>query len=154
MVLIPNHDEVSAANVVNYHGSINAYSEEWFNQDKDPSMSEYLAIFLGNPDKKYFMTRFSDEINFIRNHSHGAPLYLCGSPRLNLQTKKIIHAVSKPKDKIWLTAADGNNPYQALLKNAKKIFVTSDSINMINEACQSQAPISILANDFIPPQST
>jgi mitochondrial fission protein ELM1 len=58
--------------------------------------------------------------------------------------------VSKPKDKIWLTAADGNNPYQALLKNAKKIFVTSDSINMINEACQSQAPISILANDFIP----
>ena len=149
-VLIPEHDQITGDNVINFIGSIHPYDSQWFAQDKDSDFSQYLAIFVGNPKAHYFESKFAEEINTIHKHFSDRPLFFCGSPRLKPENRKIITSLVRTQDKVWLNKTDGSNPYQSLLKNAKKIFVTSDSINMINEACASYAPVSILAKDFIP----
>jgi mitochondrial fission protein ELM1 len=149
-VLIPEHDNVKGANVINFQGSIHPYDEQWFTQNKDSSYSHYLAVFLGNPPKKYFNKQFKEEILTIRSCFKNSPLYFCGSPRLDKNIRTKIRQTAIPSDKVWLSYDDGANPYQTLLKNAKKIFVTSDSINMINEACASHVSVSILANNLLP----
>ncbi len=144
-VLIPEHDDVKGENVINFVGSIHPYNQQWFEQDKDESFNQYLAIFIGNPKKEYFKNDFAAEIAAIQEHFKESPLYFCGSPRLNPNSKEVIKSLVRAQDKIWLDELDGPNPYESLLKNAKKIFVTSDSINMVNEACASSVPVSILA---------
>lgn len=148
-VLIPDHDGVKGENVVNFVGSIHPYNQQWFEQDKDESYSQYLAIFIGNPKKEYFNKAFAAEIATIQKHFKDSPLYYCGSPRLSPNSKEIIKNLVRAQDKIWLDELDGPNPYESLLKNAKKIFVTSDSINMVNEACASSVPVSILADKYL-----
>ena len=149
VVLIPDHDLVQGENVINFLGSIHPYSEDWF-KHKHIEYSQYMAIVLGNPKLKYFKFHFAKEIAKIRKHFPQTPLFFCGSPRLTKESKSTITSVATPQDKVWLNEQDGTNPYQSLLSGAKKIFVTSDSINMINEACQSPAPVSILAMNCIP----
>ncbi len=149
-VLIPEHDNIKGTNVINFVGSIHPYDQQWFKQDKDDTFSQYLAIFIGNPQKKYFESKFAEEIRIIHKHFKETPLYFCGSPRLDMENKEIISSLARSQDKVWLNKTDGPNPYESLLKNAKKIFVTSDSINMINEPCASSVPVSILAKDYPP----
>lgn len=148
-VLVPEHDEVTGPNVITFQGSIHPYDHQWFSQDKDESFSHFLAIFLGNPPKKYFKQQFAEDIATIRTHFNNNSLYFCGSPRLDENIKKQIYGMVNHNDKVWLNENDGVNPYQSLLKNAKKLFVTADSINMINEACASSVPVSILGINYL-----
>jgi len=149
LVLIPQHDEVWGPNVINFQGSIHPFNQHWFKQS-NKELSTYIAIILGNPQPKYFISEFQAEIAYIRSSFPTTPLYFCGSPRLAKDTKNTIMSLVESQDKIWLNQLDGPNPYRTLLKSAKKLFVSSDSINMINEACQSNTPVSLLASQLTP----
>ncbi|TDR19595.1 mitochondrial fission protein ELM1 [Marinicella litoralis] len=147
LLLAPQHDNIKGPNVITFHGSIHPYNHQWFQADC-PELGSYMAIIIGNPKPAYFASQFFEEISLIRSKFPNNPLYFCGSPRLDERSKTLIFSAAKTTDRLWLDPAHGNNPYQSLLKNAKKLFITADSINMINESCQSAAPVSILANQF------
>ena len=149
VVLIPEHDLVQGDNVINFVGSIHPYNDDWFTHTY-AEYSKYIAIILGNPKLTYFKSDFADELAKIRSSFAETPLFFCGSPRLIKQNKSAISSVVREHDKVWFNEQDGVNPYQPLLRSAKKICVSSDSINMINEACQSPTPVSILAINYTP----
>ena len=149
LVLLPQHDDVLGANVVQFQGSIHPYNKQWFKQ-QESELSPYIGIVLGNPNRKYFELHFADEISLIRSSFPNTPLYFCGSPRLAQNSKEIISSLVENKDKIWLDETDGVNPYQPLLSSAKKLCVSSDSINMLSESCQSNVPVSVLAKQLTP----
>jgi len=47
----------------------------------------------------------------------------------------------------WHGEDDGPNPYAGLLAWADRIVVTPDSVNLLSEACATQAPVFALADD-------
>jgi uncharacterized protein len=44
---------------------------------------------------------------------------------------------------VWCGAGDGPNPYPGLLAWADRIVCSPDSVNMISEACATQAPVFV-----------
>ncbi len=149
LLLVPEHDQLTGPNIINFTGSIHPYDNCWFKQNS-PDSRCYMAILIGSPNAHYMSEQFSNDIKHIRNSFPNTPLYFCGSPRLLKTAKDQIRILATGNDRIWLDQSDGINPYEKLLSDAKKFFITSDSINMINECCQSQMPVSILADSFPP----
>lgn len=149
LVLIPEHDAIKGPNVINFLGSIHPYGDQWYSH-QNTEFSSYIAVILGNPDNSYFESEFIQEMAHIRSHFPNNPLFFCGSPRMHQLTKEKVLAEMQNQDKIWLDESDGSNPYLALLRSAFKLCVSADSINMISESCQSQAPVSILAKSMTP----
>ena len=151
LVLIPEHDRYPYPKAIQFRGNLHPYSDQWFKQQQTikQQVKTSVAVFIGNPGKAYFSRQFKTDINRIHDTFHGAQLTLCGSPRLDRKTQNYIRTLTAEQDIVWLNSDDGDNPYQKLLAHADKIFVTADSINMVNEAGASQAALTLLARDFI-----
>lgn len=149
LLLLPEHDNKTGDNIVTFLGSIHPFDTNWFSQTKAPKTSQ-ISLVIGNPSSAYFNKDFSTELNKIRNLYPDKKLLICGSPRLKNKHKKLIKDYLIPKDDFWFNTHDGVNPYQQILQSSPHIFVTSDSINMLNECAASNALVTILASDFIP----
>ncbi len=151
LLLIPSHDLKSGPNTINFCGSIHPFSPQWF---KTPApvlteKQEQLAIIIGNPTTKYFQQAFKAELQQIRHNHPSVPLVFCGSPRLAEKTIAHIKTLIQPDDKYWFEQQDGDNPYQTLLRQAKQLFVTADSINMMSECASSNVPVTLLGKNYI-----
>ncbi len=149
VVLIPEHDRQRYPGAITFRGNLHPFNTRWFQQHSQPQNKSTIALFIGNPHNAYFKQQFKADLQHIRDAFKSAELFLCGSPRLNHETQRFIRSLVKPTESLWLDTRDGDNPYQTLLANADKIFVTADSINMMNEAGASQAALTLLARDYI-----
>ncbi|KAA3649669.1 MAG: hypothetical protein DWP95_01910 [Proteobacteria bacterium] len=151
LVLIPEHDHYRYPRAIQFRGNLHPYNERWFKQQPQAKETKKtrLALFIGNPGKAYFNRQFKTDLKRIHDTFRGAQLTICGSPRLDRNTQDYIRAIKGAQDTMWLHPDDGDNPYQKLLAQADKIFVTADSINMMNEAGASPAALTLLAQDFI-----
>ncbi|MGJ8663169.1 MAG: ELM1/GtrOC1 family putative glycosyltransferase [Marinicella sp.] len=151
LVLTPEHDNKSGPNVISFTGSIHTFNESWFSTAKSTSKSGScdLVLLIGNPPRNYFKTKFQQDIKRIRQLAAARPLTICGSPRLTEAAISLIKKHLSANDSFWFKSSDGPNPYQQILSQAQHIFITADSINMMNECAASQASITLLAKDFI-----
>ena len=152
LLLIPEHDKVNGGNIVTYKGSLHPYSPQWF-QAARIKYSEYdltVAVLLGNPSTEYFNHNFKHDLDKIRAIYPHQALMICGSPRLSDEVQSKIKTLLKPNDHYWFNQHDGPNPYPQILIQAKHIFVTADSINMMNECAGSNSALTLLATDFVP----
>ena len=146
LLLVPEHDLCDGPQMLSFRGSIHPYTRQWHSQQQDTAgHGQYLALMLGQPGTEYWSGDFSRELNIIRTAFSGTPLFLCGSPRLAATASESIKTLLHSGDRTWFSDADGINPYLSLLAHAQKIFVTADSINMVNEALASPRPKSLLA---------
>ena len=149
LLLLPEHDQVTAPNVITYIGSIHPFNKDWFGKNSTSPLP-LIGIMLGELPTAYFKSQFIEDLSTVRNAFPNSQLFVCGSRRLSATNKQIIKTVLHPKDKFWFNDSNKQNPYQHLLKNAEKLFVTSDSINMISECSQSSVPLSVLGKAFTP----
>ncbi len=151
VVLIPEHDRHQYPKAIQFRGNLHPYNPQWFKQHEHSKTKRQtqIALFIGNPGQAYFKQQFKTDLQRIRDAFNSAKIFLCGSPRLNDDTQAFIRDLILPNESLWLHSKDGDNPYQKLLANADKIFVTADSINMMNEAGASTAAVSVLARDYI-----
>lgn len=151
VVLLPEHDQVQHAKVISFRGNLHPFDQAWFSAHRQVNNTHkpHVAIFIGNPGDNYFKQQFSDDLNRIRSLFDDARIHLCGSPRLKPKTQRFIQSLIKADEQLWLNPTDGDNPYRFLLANTDKIFVTADSINMMNEAGASEAALTLLACEFI-----
>ncbi len=150
LVLIPDHDQIKRPNVINFSGSLHPYSKQWFQTTSQHKKNKFIALIIGNPVKDYFNQKFSEELAQIHSLYPDVHIMVCGSPRLH---PGLIHEVKELCGKhvqFWFTPNDGDNPYQAILQQAQHIFVTTDSINMMNECAASSALVSLLAQAYTP----
>ncbi len=151
VLLIPEHDQKKGPNIIRFVGSIHPFSPQWFSQSVHPSSNQInpIAVIIGNPPSQYFRQEFKTELQQIRVQYPEQPIEICGSPRLSEKIIGAIKPLLNPNDTFWFNLDDGPNPYQTLLQQAKHLFVTADSINMLNECAGSDAPVTLLATNCI-----
>lgn len=153
LLLMPEHDRITHPKVMTFRGNLHPFDPPWFRQQKQlltKPEKPIVALFIGQPNKAYFEKEFKAELETIRHAFSEARVFICGSPRLNAETQQFIRAQVQPGEGLWLTKQDGENPYRYLLVQAVKLFVTADSINMLNESAASDAALSVLAADYKP----
>lgn len=147
LLLVPEHDQITGTNIINFKGSLHPFDTQWFKtSDRNPStQAGALTVIIGNPAPDYFKHEFALEVQKIRTLYPQHPILFCGSPRLDEAVLTQIKGLFKPGDSGWFNQQDGPNPYQNALRHAKHLFVTADSINMMNECASSKAPVTLLA---------
>ncbi len=153
LLLLPEHDEITHPQVLTFRGNLHPFNQQWFSEQRQilgKPDKPIVALFIGQPAKSYFQNDFKKELETIRHAFKEAQVFICGSPRLTAETQAFIRKQIRPTERLWLNKQDGENPYRYLLVRALKIFVTADSINMLNESAGSEAALSALASNYIP----
>ncbi|MCX7554553.1 ELM1/GtrOC1 family putative glycosyltransferase [Marinicella sp. S1101] len=150
LLLLPAHDGKNGDKVVTFFGSLHPFDSTWYRSaPARPAKFPTIALVIGNPSGNYFDQDFCDELEKIRRQHPDTGLLVCGSPRLQESSIQRIKKQLKGDDQYWLNPQDGDNPYQDILRYAQHIYVTADSINMINECASSEAQLSILAKTHV-----
>lgn len=153
VVIAPSHDQVRGGNVIHCSGSlheVNAHSlQQWRAEHSfTGTASPRTLVLIGGPSKMASFNEGMIEVMFSHLEydlaKHGGSLMICGSRRT---PKKIADAIrtrfTDSNFPIWFDESDGMNIYQSALANAERIVLTPDSVNMISEACATQAPVYI-----------
>ena len=106
-----------------------------------------IAVLIGGPNKVYKfdkkeMTRLVQGLSALTQQGHYLMITL--SRRSPAGYGKIITDML-PEGSYFLWDGEGDNPYHAMLGLAEHIIVTSDSVNMVGEACLPGVPVQVFA---------
>jgi mitochondrial fission protein ELM1 len=154
LVVAPRHDRVHGANVLSLLGSLNPVDDLWLAQARAmfPAMATLpqprTTVLLGGSSRHANLTHrdFLQLAEHVRRscQQDGGSVLLTVSRR----TPAALHAhlrqmfVDVPGC-LWTGAADGDNPYPGMLAWADRIVCSPDSVNMISEACATNAPVHV-----------
>lgn len=156
VVVAPQHDHVSGANVIHSIGALNAVEPLWLagGRARFPSFASlpapHTAVLIGGSnraqrlDPAYFdalLERLAarhaiDGGSFLVSVSRRTPAAIA------LQLR---HAFAAFPGVFWSGADADNNPYAGLLAWADRIVVTPDSVNMLSEAAATGKPVYTFA---------
>ncbi len=152
ILVCPEHDNVRGDNVVTTQGSLHGITAEKLAEHQNNfEYANSVVLLLGNPEKKFFkqLDRLKKQIekNCCINK-----LVVCGSRRTPKKYFEAIRQTFVGAKKIWLSKADGENPYLSLLAQGDVFVVTADSINMVSEVCATDKPVIAVAQNAISPK--
>jgi len=159
LVIAPEHDDLTGANVLTLLGSLNPVDDAWLADARAafPSFaalpSPRTAVLLGGDSAHY---RF-DAAAFERLAAHldampaAASLLVTASRRT---PPDVIDAARRRWSArgdivLWCDATDGPNPYAGLLAWADRIVCTPESVNMVSEACGTRVPVQVFEPDRV-----
>jgi mitochondrial fission protein ELM1 len=158
LVIAPEHDGLSGANVISLIGSLNPVDEQWLADTRQQTARPMAtapcltAVLLGGPTRA---TRFDrSALGVLLNKldhclaGNGGKAIICGSGRTPPQWASELRERYRDQGHlIWMDSKDGENPYAAALAWADRIIVSPDSVNMISEACSTALPVFIAEPD-------
>ncbi|WP_243412274.1 mitochondrial fission ELM1 family protein [Cognatiluteimonas telluris] len=154
VVVAPQHDRLRGSNVLSTLGSLHPVDDAWLAQAR-VAFAAFAAlprprtvVLLGGSSRhvRFDRTDFealADTVDAVRAREGGS-LLLTVSRRTPADVLAAVRA--RPVDAAgmsWLGAQDGPNPYPGLLAWADRIVCSPDSVNMISEACATQAPVHV-----------
>lgn len=153
LLITPDHDRVTGSNVITSTGSLNAIDETVLTAASAafapliaPLPQPRVAVLIGGSNRRYKMTE-SDIADFASDladfaTTHDASLLVTTSRRT---PERGITALRECLEDVphLLWDGHGSNPYLAFLASADAIIVTSDSVNMMSEACATGKPVYI-----------
>ncbi len=141
-IVCPAHDQLLAPNVYSMIGALNDIDEAWLSDGQFQAQQLGAAstlLLVGAPTRNapYTPAQFAQLL-------HGLdPKALCISA--SRRTPPVFLAIIRASGaRVWTSAGDGPNPFQAWLSSAARIIVTPDSVNMISEACASYAQVEVV----------
>lgn len=153
VVVAPAHDRLSGPNVIATKGSLHGITRDKLAQAAarwaprlSPTRHPIVAVLIGGDNKVYRLT--ADRVRalcvqlkrFVANH--GARLLVTASRRTGAANEAILRAELSPVGaEIW--DGTGENPYLGYLALADFIVATSDSVNMVSEACATGKPVFV-----------
>ena len=153
-LIIPEHDPSRSHNVITSKGSLNKITPVELDKEAQcfSSLVENLpdhkvAVNIGGDSGKSKVTHQTAKriVNQLRlfADTNRCGLMITTSRRTNHILKEELNSLSGRQDMvIW--GSKSLNPYVAFLALADTIIVTSDSINMISEACSTGKPVYVL----------
>jgi len=154
LVIAPEHDGVSGANVETMIGSPNRITAQKLKQETEkfaPQLGKLpnprVAVLIGGTSKSHKLTR---EIH--QNHmqaicalaEQGMSIMLTTSRRTPEWAVEDYRKITKDRKQVWVWDNKGENPYFAFLGGADTILVTEDSTNMLTESCATGKPVFTL----------
>jgi len=152
-VVAPRHDDLAGENVVITEGALHRITPERLRVARDRFRGAVaqlprplVAVLIGGSNKQYRLTaesirRLSDGLARLAR-DHGAGLAVTPSRRTGIAAETALRrALENAPAVIW--DGSGENPYYGYLGLADAIVVTSDSINMVSEACATGKPVYV-----------
>lgn len=153
-VIVPEHDALRGPNILVMRGSLHKLTEEKLSTAKQqfaPVFAQYssprIGVLVGGSTKRQkFTSRLAQDLaqrlKLAEESLQGASILLTPSRRTGEENTRILsRALAGPKTFIW--DGTGENPYFGILALADYLIVTSDSANMISEACFTGKPVYI-----------
>ncbi|WP_417512902.1 mitochondrial fission ELM1 family protein [Minwuia sp.] len=153
MVVAPQHDRLRGHNVIETFGALNrvsaaaiATAAERFSGGVSHLPRPLIVVLLGGDNKVYRMTEAScrDLAAKLRNlcESSGAGLAVTPSRRTGAVNEKIIRDALADLPHVWHEEGQPN-PYLGWMGLGDAFVVTSDSVNMVSEACGTGKPVFV-----------
>lgn len=154
LVVAPEHDGLSGANVITLAGSLNPVDDEWLARARAA-----FAVFaeLPRPRTAVLLGGSSTHARFDRSAfevlASKLDLTLAregGSVLVTTSRRTPADLVAALRQRyvgtpgvVWCDDSDGPNPYDGLLAWADRIVCSPDSVNMVSEACATDAPVFV-----------
>ena len=153
LVLAPRHDRLSGANVVETLGSLHRVTRARLDQAARrfaPELASLprplIALLIGGATRRHRLgpAEARTIADGIRQAGAGAGLAVTTSRRTGAAVTRVLReSLQGPATAFW--DGTGENPYFGYLGLADVIVTTSDSINMISEACATGKPVYVIA---------
>lgn len=151
LVIAPDHDCLSGANVLNIIGSPNRVTGTRiigetlkFANGVAKLGSPKVAFLIGGTSKSHRLTKEDHDAHLasaVKLRDAGQSLLITTSRRTPDFARQAWAEFAAGSDQIWLYDGEGPNPYFAFLGAAEMILVTEDSTNMLTEACATGKPV-------------
>lgn len=153
LLVVPLHDPARGPTVVNTLGALNPHDPARLAaaaEALDPVIQDLsrprVAVSVGGSNKRYdfsgeAVARFVSDLRHLAQSS-GAALLVATSRRTDSETRKAL-AEGLADVPGWVWTGEGENPYLGFLGLADAIVVTSDSVNMVSEACATGKPVMV-----------
>jgi uncharacterized protein len=153
LLVVPEHDPTRGPNVVVTRGALNRLNPaDLAREGARVSASvarlprPLVAVNVGGSNKRYDFAAgrvraFAAALAGFAER-HGAGLMVATSRRTDAATRRIL-AETLPPDRAVVWTGEGANPYLGYLALAEALIVTSDSVNMVSEACSTGRPVYI-----------
>ena len=155
VLVIPDHDPTHGPNVITTTGSLNRLNDEIlareaaaFADQTAHLPSPRVAVNLGGDTRQYRVDAAMAELisrsllDLLEREACG--LMITTSRRTGAPLTEALAPLARRTDTVVWTG-EGPNPYLGFLGLADAVIVTSDSINMVSEACSTGKPVHILA---------
>ncbi|MEE9348132.1 MAG: mitochondrial fission ELM1 family protein [Robiginitomaculum sp.] len=151
MVIAPEHDGLSGANVETMIGSpsrVNAAmlaaAKAQFNAQLSTLPASKIAVLIGGASKsralsKNIHAQHLAAICALVENGHG--VMITTSRRTPDWAVADYRAMAQDIDSVWFYEGGEPNPYFAFLASADAILITEESTNMLTEACATGAPV-------------
>ena len=153
LLIVPAHDPAEGANVINTLGSLNPHDPERLQKAAtalNPGLLDLphprIAVNVGGSNKRYDFSAeaIADFVAALQrlSVSSGGSLLVATSRRTDQKTRLALKEGLKDcPGTVW--TGDSANPYLGFLGLADAIVVTSDSVNMVSEACATGKPVMV-----------
>lgn len=152
-LLVPYHDNVQGANVIQTLGAPHQVSLQKMSREKEkfPEFNreeptqKVIGVLIGGPCGAYRMepSSLSPLIKNIKKWAADGHKVLI-SPSRRTPVSVIDSLRREVGERAYVWNQQGQNPYFALLGASDAILVTCDSVCMITEACVSTAPVYLI----------
>jgi len=156
LVVVPEHDALRGDNILVARGSLHPVDDTWLAgaRTAHPALGALpgprIAVLLGGDSRHgrfdvAAFTAVADRLDAIVARDGGS-LLLTGSRRTSPAVREALRArYAGRAGCVWADGRDGANPYAGLLGWADRIVCSSDSVNMLSEACATRAPVFVFA---------
>ena len=153
LLIIPEHDMSQGHNIIRSKGSLTRITQSTLDKEAqliEPKINRLIgkkiAVNIGGDtkDSKVDDKTIKKLISSLNQFSidNKCSLMITTTSRTSEPLKEALISLTKnPNIIVW--TAGSRNPYLGFLGIADAIIVTSDSINMISEACSTGKPVNI-----------
>ena len=153
-LVVPDHDPARGNNILTSKGSLTNINKKKLAEEAKRFLNMVnhlphprIAVNIGGGSKRSTIDLASAE-NIVSKlklftQKNECSLMITTSRRTDKTLKSQLRKLSKSQN-ILLSEGNDPNPYTGFLGLAEAIIVTSDSINMVSEACSTGKPVYIL----------
>ena len=157
MIAVPNHDQISGANIFNIVGAPNQITNalllearsKW-REDFGKLVEPVVGVIIGgNTNRMPFGVRQVEELASLvseYNNKLGGSLIVTTSRRTGEVADKLYEALNSINSDTFYFFRWGRgvkNPYLGILSYSDTLIVTGDSISMLSEACAAPGNVYI-----------
>lgn len=154
LVIAPEHDGLRGDNVMTLLGSLNPVDDLWLATARSafPAIGQLprplTSVLLGGASAHAAFDDATFDALAVQLESmlqrDGGSLLITTSRRTpaSVAARLRTRFASQP-GLVWTGECDGPNPYAGVLGWADRIVCTADSVNMLSEACATNAPVFV-----------
>jgi mitochondrial fission protein ELM1 len=155
LLIVPDHDPSRGNNVITSRGSLNRITPslirneaQLISKQTKTLVGRKVAVNIGGNTKGFKVNnKLASSIALqlkIFADDHNCSLMITTATRTSESLKSTLASLTvNPNITLWTSGKP--NPYLGFLGTADIIIVTSDSINMISEACSTGKPVYVLS---------